>query len=192
MAAEDAAVRQRRPAIVNIHGAGAEVGRSRRALVDESIRFFRWSREWCAENAPHVILVAELQFRPNSDETIQRIGDSYEELLEIATRAGVGICLDLGHAYMNHSRFGLPLDPPKDLLSRVAHCHCHDAHEIDHRPLVHDRVPCERMLAAVADCGFDGTVVLEVPPGNFLEAGGIETLIQSIEKLKTFSAAASS
>ncbi len=41
----------------------------------ESIRFFTWSREWCAENAPHVTVVAELQFRPHAGETIQRIGD---------------------------------------------------------------------------------------------------------------------
>ena len=192
MAAEDAAVRQHRPAIVNIHGAAAEAGESRRALVDESIRFFKWGREWCAENAPHVTLVAELQFRPFPGESIQRIGDNYEELLEIATGADVGVCLDLGHAYMNALRFHVPLDPPVEILRRVAHVHCHDAGEIDHRPLVHDRVPCERVLAAAADCGFDGTVVLEVPAASFLEAGGIETLVQSIEKLKTFSAAASS
>jgi sugar phosphate isomerase/epimerase len=191
MAAEDAGIHQRHPAIVNIHAAAAENSGDRGALVDESIRFFKWGREWCAENAPHVTLVTELQFRPSSDETIQRIGDNYEEVLEIATKARVGVCLDLGHAYMNHKRFGLPLDPPQELLPRVAHVHCHDAPEIDHRPLVHDRVPCRRLLAAAIDSGFDGTVVLEVPTEVYLESGGMDALVQSVDKLRAISAASS-
>ena len=184
MAAEEAAVRQGRRAVVNIHGAAATNGASRRALVDESIRFFNWSREWCAENAPQVTVVAELQFRPHAGEAIQRIGDNYEELIEITRRAGVDACLDLGHAYMNASRFGVPLEPPTELLKRIVHVHCHDADEIDHRPLVHDRVPCERLLLAAIEHGFDGTVVLEVPPEVYVESGGFDTLVQSIEKLK--------
>jgi sugar phosphate isomerase/epimerase len=190
MAAEDAAERQGRKAVVNIHGAAGTDGDDRRRLVEESIRFFNWSREWCAENATLVRVVAELQFRPHTHETIQRIGDNYEELCEIAQRAGVGVCLDIGHAYMNAERFGVPLDPPLEFLKRVAHVHCHDADGIDHRPLIHDRVPCERVLRSAIEHGFDGTVVLEVPPEIYVESGGFDTLVQSIEKLKAISAAA--
>jgi sugar phosphate isomerase/epimerase len=187
--AEEAAVRQGRKAVVNIHGAAGVVGSDRRALVEDSVRFFKWSREWCAENAPHVAVVVELQFRPHANETIQRIGDNYEELIEITQRAGVGACLDLGHAYMNASRFGSPLEPPAELLKRVGHVHCHDVDHIDHRPLVHGRVPYEKLLLMAIEHGFDGTVVLEVPSENYVESGGFNTLVQSIEKLKTISAA---
>jgi sugar phosphate isomerase/epimerase len=188
MAAEEAAVRQGRKAVVNVHGAAGVNGSDRRTLVDESIRFFTWSREWCAENAPQVTVVAELQFRPHANEPIQRIGDNYEELIELVERTRVDACLDLGHAYMNASRFGVPLEPPAELLKRVVHVHCHDADEIDHRPLVHDRVPCERVLRSAIEHGFDGTVVLEVPPEIYVESGGFDTFVQSIEKLKAISA----
>jgi len=190
VAAEDAAVRQGATAVVNIHGAAGPNGADRRPLVEESVRFFSWSREWCAENAPRVKVVAELQFRPHANEAIQRIGDNYEELIEITERAKVDACLDLGHAYMNAARFGVPLEPPVELLKRIAHVHCHDADEIDHRPLIHDRVPCERVLLEAVEHGFDGTVVLEVPPKTYVEAGGFDTLVQSIQKLKAISAAA--
>jgi sugar phosphate isomerase/epimerase len=186
LAAEEAAERQGRPAIVNIHGAAAPLGGDRAALLDESIRFFTWAREWCTENAPHVIPVSELQFQPFAGETVQRVGDRYGELMEIVTRAEVGACLDIGHAFMNAERFGYPVDPPADLLQKIVHIHCHDAREIDHFPLVFERVPWRRLLSSAVEAGFDGSVILEVPPENFLKAGGLDTLVQSIEKLKAF------
>jgi sugar phosphate isomerase/epimerase len=90
---------------------------------------------------------------------------------------------------MNAERFGLRLDPPDELWPRIVHIHCHDVNEIDHHPLVFDRVPWESMLARALDRGFDGTVVLEVPPENFLAAGGLSALVQSVDKIKAVSAA---
>lgn len=189
LAAEETARCQGYDVTVTVHGAAGDKGESRRALVDESVRFFSWAKEWCMENAPRAKPVVELQFRPYPDETIQRIGDAYEELAEIADHADVGVCWDFGHAYMNAKRFGLPLDPPETLWPRIVHIHCHDVNEIDHHPLVFDRVPWESMLARALDRGFDGTVILEVPPQNFLAAGGLSSLTESIDKIKTISAA---
>jgi sugar phosphate isomerase/epimerase len=189
LAAEEAARRQGGDVTVTIHAAAGEKGEKRRALVDESIRFFAWAKEWCLENAPGVKIAVELQFRPYPHETIQRIGDEYAELAEIAERAGVGVCWDFGHAFMNADRFGLPLDPPEDVLKQIVHIHCHDVNDIDHWPLVFDRVPYARMLALALDHGFDGTVVLEVPPENFLKAGGFDSLVRSVDKIKTVCAA---
>jgi sugar phosphate isomerase/epimerase len=190
IAAEDAAICQGCKAVVNVHAAAGANGATRRTLVDESIRFFSWCREWCAENAPRVAVVAELQFRPHPHEAIVRIADNYEELIELTERAGVDACVDLGHAYMNAVRFGVPVEPPADLLKRTVHFHCHDADEMDHRPLVHGKVPCERVLRAAIEHGFDGTVVLEVPPETYLESGGFDALVRSIDKLKAVTAAA--
>lgn len=182
-AAEEAAEHQGRPVTVNIHGAAAPKEDDRDILLIESIRFFTWAREWCFENAPHVKVITELQFRPHPDETIQRIGDGYGELLDIVKRADVDACWDLGHAYMNAERFELPIEPPAELLPRIAHIHCHDVNEIDHHPLIYGRVPWDRLLASVLERGFDKAVILEVPPENFLRAGGLESLTQSIDKL---------
>jgi sugar phosphate isomerase/epimerase len=189
LAAEEAARLQGREVTVNIHGAAGDKTEDRRALVDKTVRFFVWARQWCFENAPGAKPIVELQFRPYPDETIQRIGDEYEELLEIATRAGVGVCWDLGHAYMNATRFGTSLDPPKKLLRRIVHIHCHDVKDIDHYPLEFDRVPWKRMLTLAVDGGFDGAVILEVPPDNFLSTGGLHALSRSVEKIKTIAAA---
>jgi sugar phosphate isomerase/epimerase len=186
LAAEEAAERQGRETMVNIHGAAEATGGERARLLDESIRFFTWAREWCAENAPHVAVVSELQFRPFAHETIQRIGDGYEELMRLVTRAEIGACLDTGHAFMNTERFGDPVEPPEELLKKIVHVHCHDVREIDHYPLVFDKVPWQQLLSSAVAGGFDGAVILEVPPEHYLRAGGLDTLVRSIEKLKDF------
>jgi sugar phosphate isomerase/epimerase len=182
-AAEEAAEHQGRPAIVNVHGGAGSREDDRDVLLIESIRFFTWARKWCSENAPHVNVITELQFRPYPDETIQRIGDGYAELLDLVTRAEIDACWDLGHAYMNAQRFDLPIEPPAELLPRIVHIHCHDVTDIDHHPLVYGRVPWGRLLGSVLEHGFDKTVILEVPPENYLHAGGLDALTQSIDKL---------
>jgi len=186
LAAEDAARRQDRDVIVNIHGAAGDKGEDRTALLMRSIKFFTWSREWCLENAPRVRPIVELQFRPYPDESIQRIGDGYGEIEEIARRAEIGICWDFGHSYMNAERFRTPLEPAADWLKMVRHIHLHDVQDMDHHPLVSNRVPWERMLSLALQNGFEGTVVLEVPPQNFLAGGGMSAIARSAERIKTF------
>ncbi len=172
------------PVIVNIHAVAAPVGSARPGLVERSVEFFAWACEWCLSHAPTVYPVAELQIRPDLQEPIQRIGDTYEELLQVVVGSGVGACWDMGHALMNARRFGLALDPPGDLLGRIAHVHCHDVDEEDHRPLIYDTVPWRRFLGALAVTGYEGTVVLEVTPAGFLAAGGLPTLERSVQALQ--------
>ncbi len=181
--ADDAARIQQAETVVNIHPAAGSSSDDRHRLVGQSVRFFTWVREWCRAHAPAARPVAELQIRPNPDEPIQRAADNYPELTEIVERSQVNACWDVGHAYMNARRFGDPLDPPAELLSRIVHVHCHDADHQDHQPLVFGNVPWQRFLDSAAAHGFAGTVVLEVPPRHFLAAGGIETLARSLEQL---------
>jgi hypothetical protein len=84
-------LRQHVPAIVNVHAAAAPAGHPRRDLLEQSVRFFQWAREWCEKNAPDVRPVSELQIAPDAGEPVQRIADNYAELLEIAARSEVGI-----------------------------------------------------------------------------------------------------
>ncbi len=184
--AAEAVQRQQFPTVVNIHGAAGTAADCRQHLIDRSIAFFTWAGEWCRRNAPDVSVMVELQISPNADEPRQRIGDSYEELLEVATRSGIGACWDFGHAYWNTYRYGWALHPRDALLERVGHVHCHDvARGEDHQPLVHDVVPWREFLGHLSAHGFDGRVVLEVPPDQFLRTGGLRSLIDSAEALKT-------
>ena len=186
--AAEAALRQHVAVIVNVHAAAAPAGHPRRDLLEQSVRFFQWAREWCEKtNAPDVCPVSELQIAPDAREPVQRIADNYAELLEIAARSEVGVCWDfLGHAFLNSRRFGTELDPPPELLGRILHVHCHDVDASDHRPLICGNVPWQRFLGRLIDAGFDGTVVLEVLPGAFLAMGGLAALERSISALVSF------
>ena len=101
-------------------------------------------------------------------------------------RAGVGVCWDFGHAWWNTHRYGWPLCPPDALLPRIRHVHCHDVSgPEDHQPLVYGVVPWRDFLKLLHDHGFDGRVILEVPPDQFLKAAGLQSLIDSVEALKS-------
>ena len=183
--AAEAARLQQYPTIVNIHGAAGADTDARQHLLDQSIAFFTWAGQWCRQNAPEVGVTVELQISPNADEPRQRIGDTYDELLEVARRSGVGVCWDFGHAYWNTRRYGWPLYPPDPLLPHIRHVHCHDVHAgEDHQPLVYGAVPWRDFLKLLHDHGFDGRVILEVPPTEFPKASGLPSLIDSVTALK--------
>ncbi len=182
--AAEAADRQHAPTLVNIHGAAGTAAESRDHLVDRSIAFFTWARQWCRDHAPQVRVTVELQIRPDPHEPRQRIGDRYDELLQISTQSDVPICWDFGHGYWNAHNYGDPLEPPEAVLCRIAHVHCHDVKKDDHQPLVYDVVPWRRFLQRLIEHAFDDRVILEVPPDAFLDAGGIDSLTASLQSLR--------
>ncbi len=177
---------QQSPTVVTIHPAAGGSEHSRRGLVDRSVSFFSWAHQWCCRNAPEVRLVAELQISPNPEEPLQRIGDIYDELLEIVTQSHIQACWDFGHAYLNTQRYGVQLYPPDGLLPHIGHVHCHDVHNDDHHPLVCNTVPWQDFIRLLIDRGFDGIIILEVPPSNFLDAGGIHSLTCSLQALENW------
>jgi sugar phosphate isomerase/epimerase len=183
--AAEAARLQQYPTVVNIHAAAGTDTDRRRHLVDQSIAFFTWAGQWCRQSAPEVSVTVELQISPNADEPRQRIGDTYEELLEITARSEVGVCWDFGHAYWNTRRYDWPLYPPEALLPHIRHVHCHDVFGgEDHQPLVYGAVPWRDFLALLCAHGFNGRVILEVPPTEFPKAGGLQSLIDSAHTLR--------
>ena len=181
--AQEAARFQDYPAVVNIHGAAGTPTDTREHLLDRSVAFFAWAKDWCERNAPEVVVTAELQISPNGDEGRLRIGDTWGELQAIVERTGVGACWDFGHAYWNTRRYGWSIEPPEALLSRIVHVHCHDVHGGDHEPLVYGVVPWREFLRLLRRAGFDGRVILEVGPSGFLRAGGLQTLLDSLAAL---------
>lgn len=183
--AAEAAKSQQLPTIVNVHGAAAGSDEAREQLLNRSIAFFTWAGQWCRDNAPEVGTTVELQISPDPGEPRQRIGDTYAELLDVSIKCGVGVCWDFGHAYWNTRRFGWPIAPPAALLKRIVHVHCHDASTEDHQPLVHGTVPWREFIKLLVDHGFNGRVILEVPPDSFLRAGGMESLIDSATSLRS-------
>ncbi|MHC4702620.1 MAG: sugar phosphate isomerase/epimerase family protein, partial [Planctomycetota bacterium] len=176
---------QQAPTVVNIHPAAAGSDHSRRELVDRSVSFFSWARQWCRQNARQVRVCAELQISPNPDEPIIRIGETYDELLEVVTRSRVRACWDFGHAYMNHLRYGVPLYPSQEFLPHVGHVHCHDVCGDDHHPLMYDAVPWKEFIPLLIESGYCGGIILEIFPWNLTAAGGITSLTESFNAVKT-------
>jgi sugar phosphate isomerase/epimerase len=172
--------REQGETIVNIHPAAAANRVSRRELVERSVQFFSWARSWCADHAPDVRPVAELQVGPGGGERLIRVGDSPGELAHIVEGSGVTACWDVGHAVWNHRRFGTPQDPPKELWKRIGHVHCHDVDKVDHRVLRPGDAHWRRFLQMLLGTGFAGTVVVEVAPQTFLDAGGLRAVEESI------------
>lgn len=179
--------KQRQPLVVNIHPAAAPAAPADRPeLIERSVAFFAWCRELCADLNSDVRPVAELQIAPNPDEHLLRIGDRFDELEHIVERSGVGACWDFGHGILNARRYGGPDRPDRELLARITHVHCHDVLHHDHEPLRYDTVPWYDYLSLLYACGFDGTVVLEVPAEQFVARGGRRDLELSIASLQAW------
>jgi sugar phosphate isomerase/epimerase len=175
------------PVIVNIHPAAGSDDDDRTALFERSVEFFHWTVDYCRQVTPGAQPVAELQGPPMPEERVQRIGDNYGELLELSEQSGVELCWDFGHALIAHRQRGEPLDPPEAFLRRVAHVHCHDFDEVDHKPLLHGVVPWRRFLELLGGVGFDGDVILEVGSEEFLTTSGLESLDASLAALRSVS-----
>ena len=184
--AAEAARMQQFPTVVNIHGAAGTDIDSRQHLLDQSISFFLWARDWCRHNVPQVNVAVELQISPNPDEPRQRIGDNYDELLEISVASGAMVCWDFGHAWWNTYRYHWMLFPPPALIPHIGHVHCHDVRVDDHQPLIYNAVPWRDFLKLLIDNDYDGRIILEVPPSEFLRAGGLQTLITSLQSLRSW------
>ncbi len=167
--------------IVNVHPAAATVERASRVeLLERSVHFFSWANVWCAEHSSDVRPVAELQVAPDEGEGLIRIGDTPEELAQVVERSGVGACWDVGHSEWNNRRFGTNRRPTEQLWKRIVHVHCHDVDEGDHRVLRRGDTFWRRFLQDLAETDYAGTVVIEVAPETFLEAGGPQVLEESI------------
>jgi sugar phosphate isomerase/epimerase len=171
--------------VVNIHPA-AKRGRgwSRYTLVERSVAFFEWARGWCDAHAGDVHPVAELQVAPFADEPVIRTGDDPAELAEVVTRSGVGACWDVGHAVWNHRRFATQLEPDDALLARIAHVHCHDVGEVDHLVPRHGAAPWRRFVSRLAASGYDRTIIIEVVPPTFLDAGGLPAVEEALAAVR--------
>jgi len=184
--AAEAARMQQCPTVVNLHGAAGASDDDRKHLLRQSIAFFTWAGQWCRDRTPEVNVTVELQMSPSPGEPRQRIGDTYAELLDVAMQSDVPVCWDFGHAFWNTRLYGWPITPPEPLLRRIIHVHCHDASTEDHQPLVHGNVPWRDFIKLLRSHGFDGRVILEVPPDQFLRAGGLQSLLDSARALRTF------
>ena len=171
--------------IVNVHPAAATADRaSREELLERSVHFFSWANHWCAEHSSDVRPVAELQVAPDEGEGLIRIGDTPDELAQVVERSGVAACWDVGHSEWNNRRFGTNRHPTEQLWKRIAHVHCHDVNQGDHRVLRRGDTHWRRFLQDLSGTDYAGTVVIEVAPETFLDAGGPSALEESIAAVK--------
>ena len=117
--------------------------------------------------------------------------DSLGELIEHGTKRGIGIMIenlpgdynnalqlgellnplpDLGlHLDIGHANLMVPTNTTEEILrefgKRLRHVHLHDnkgGHEDLHLPLGAGYIDLRRMIRALQNCGYDGTITLEV------------------------------
>ena len=98
---------------------------------------------------------------------------SLVRLLEEADLPGVGVCLDVGHAFLH----GDVLDAIEALSGHVVTTHVHDNHGRHDEHLVpfDGGIDWSAALIALQKVGYDGTMVMELgatgPSGAVLERG---------------------
>jgi len=51
---------------------------------------------------------------------------------------------------------------------------------------VYNTVPWQDFIRLLINSGFDGSIILEVPPSKFLDAGGIQSLTYSLKTLENW------
>ena len=161
--------------VMNLHPpsslyAQAEIPAShrRRILVLRSLYFHQWLDELLAREGWDVQVTSELQLAADPGEDFVRLGDHYRELLYcLGGVKRIGICWDMGHSTINHTRYRnerYPLDPPEEFVRRVRHVHLHDVQgREDHHPLSDGDVPYRKFLSFIRDAGFQGDINLELP-----------------------------
>lgn len=192
--AEAIGTAQSRPCMVVVHPGSTEFlekavpwRTDRAALRRQAAQFLAWFTGFAAEEAPAAAAVVELDLAADPMADFLRVGDTYEALMEITSaaralnprRGTLGFCWDVGHGYMNHVRYGLPLEPPEAFLEGVRHVHLHDIVEgADHRPIGTGVVDWQACLDRVESRGFQGDVILEVGVQGFTEYGGVFPVIE--------------
>ena len=192
--AEAIGTAQSRPCVVVVHPGSTEfLGKTvfwkthRAALRRRAVEFLAWLSGFAAEEASATEAVVEIALAADPTGNFLQVGDTYEELIEITSaaralnsrRGTLGFCWDVGHSYMNHARYGLPLEPPDAFLQGVQHVHLHDVVDgADHRPIGTGVVDWQACLDRVESRGFQGDIVLEVGAKGFAEYGGVFPVIE--------------
>ena len=100
------------------------------------------------------------------DRVLEEVGDD-------PRKTNLGICIDIGHAYLSHDA---GREPVANYLERYAaqllHLHLHDNHGASDEHLIpgDGAIDWSRCLRTLERIGFDGTAVLEVHPPEDLAA----------------------
>jgi hypothetical protein len=165
---------QEHPCVLNFHPASnaGMIGRgdpwdNRRELTSRSVDFFLWAVEQTVERGLRLVITAEFQCppKPGSAEGLIRVGDTFQELMEVAKKASpvFGICWDTGHAHLAHLLYDEPVQPPEKFFAMVRHVHLHNVDELcDHMPLGVGSVPYRDHIQSLLAAGFQGDINIEL------------------------------
>ena len=179
-AAQEVASVTGRPARLVIHPAAQSYDPSstspaelRRTLLERSRHFLQALREQARARCPDVRPAAEHQVPPAPGECVIRIGDTAQELLDVAS--GLGICWDTGHYLLSVERHGQSAVPSGEMLRRTEAVHLHDVVDgRDHRLISAESTRLRDYLQMLRAVGFGGGITLEYSVDAIRRAGGIE------------------
>ncbi len=163
---------------------GTDLAALRREMVRRSRLFFCELGRRAAAGTEQLRTVAEHQVPPGPSETLIRVGDTCDELLEATRGCSVGLCWDTGHYLLAVQRYGQEEPPPEEFLDRVEHVHLHDVVEgRDHRVVTRTSDALRDLIVVLRRSGFRGGVTLEYSANAVREAGGPEAVLSESAEL---------
>jgi sugar phosphate isomerase/epimerase len=157
----------------------AEMAGMRQRLFDRSREYIAVTAERAAR-LPGVRPMIEHQLATGPQETIIRIGDTYQELLRLVDGLDVGVCWDTGHYLLAVDRHGQARVPSDEFLGRVEHVHLHAVVDgVDHRAIEPDSRCLREYVRMLAAAGFRGSLTLEYSAAAILATGSFKAVLDS-------------
>ena len=152
----------------------------RTKMVERAGRYLAALEHRLKEESEPVKAVVEHQVPPGRDEALMRVGDNFEELLQLVRGTSLGLCWDTGHYLRSVDLYGQPEEPPDEMFDRTEYVHLHDVVDgADHRPVTPDSSRPGAFLRKLWQRGYTGPVTLEYHEEPILQRGGLEETMQT-------------
>ena len=152
----------------------------RRKMVERAGRYLKALEDRLKREDGRVRAVVEHQVPPGRDEPLMRVGDTFEELLQVVRPTKLGICWDTGHYMRSMDVYGQPGEPPDEMFERTGYVHLHDVVDgADHRPVTAGSSGPRSFMQGLWQRGYRSPVTLEYHEKPMLERGGLEKSVRT-------------
>ncbi len=152
----------------------------RARMLERAERYLAALEDRLKEKQELVRAVVEHQVPPGREEALMRVGDTFEELLQVVRGTGLGLCWDTGHYLRSVDVYGQAEQPPDEMFDRTEYVHLHDVVDgADHRPVTSDSTRPRLLLQELWQRGYTGPVTLEYHEEPILQRGGLEKTVRT-------------
>lgn len=173
------------PAEYSYGAAESDMDAARCMLLTRSKAFFAEIERKANEFHPKVQPLVEHQVPPAAGQRLIRIGDTYEELLDVVADTSLKLCWDTGHYILSTERYGQSKQPPDRFLERVGAVHLHNVVDgRDHQPITEHSHQLKEYIRMLQSNNFNGSLTLEYSMEGITSRGKVlEVLEDSVDIL---------